>query len=82
MSRSSNNTLWLLSIQKQQYMYFQIDYLFSIIICLSIISHPRSTVVLLDTETPGTSRQIYSEDADDGTRTHNPKVIMRKNENY
>ena len=26
-------------------------------------SHPRSTVVLLDTGTPGTSREIYSEDA-------------------
>ena len=24
-------------------------------------SHPRSTVVLLDTGTPGTSREIYSE---------------------
>ena len=26
-------------------------------------------MVLLDTETPGTSREIYSEDADDETRT-------------
>ena len=25
-------------------------------------SHPRSTVVLLDTGTPGTSREIFSED--------------------
>ena len=28
-------------------------------------------MVLLDTGTPGTSRAIYSEDADDGTRTCN-----------
>ena len=26
-----------------------------------LTSHPRSTVVLLDTGTPGTSREIYSE---------------------
>ena len=36
---------------------------------LWLTSHPRSTEVLLDTGTPGTSREIYSEDADDGTRT-------------
>ena len=36
---------------------------------LWLTSHPRSTV---DTGTPGSSREIYSEDADDGTRTHNP----------
>ena len=35
---------------------------------LWLTSHPRSTVALLDTGTPGTSREIYSEDADDGTR--------------
>ena len=29
---------------------------------LRLTSHPRSTVVLLDTETPGTSREIYGED--------------------
>ena len=29
-------------------------------------------MVLLDTGTPGTSREIFSEDADDGTRTCNP----------
>ena len=40
-------------------------------------SHLKSTVVLLDTGTPGTSREIYSEDADDGTRTRNPSVINR-----
>ena len=38
---------------------------------------PRSTVVLLDTGTPGTSREIYSEDADGETRTGNPSVINR-----
>ena len=32
---------------------------------LWLTSHPRRTVVLLDTGTPGTSREIYSEDADD-----------------
>ena len=38
------------------------------IICqLWLTSHLRSTVVLLDTGAPGTSRKIYSEDADDGT---------------
>ena len=39
---------------------------------LLLTSHPRSTVDLLDTETPGTSREIYSEDADDETRIRNP----------
>ena len=34
-------------------------------------------MVLLDTGTPGTSREIYSEDADDETRTRNPSVINR-----
>ena len=32
---------------------------------LWLTSRPRGTVVLLDTGTPGTSREIYSEDADD-----------------
>ena len=32
---------------------------------LWLTSHPRSTVVLLNTGTHGTSREIYSEDADD-----------------
>ena len=39
-----------------------------------VLSHPRSTVVLLDTGTPGTSREIYSEDADGETRTRNPWI--------
>ena len=43
---------------------------------LRLTSHPRSTVVLLDTETPGTSREIYSEDADGETRTRNPWITM------
>ena len=34
---------------------------------LWLTSHPRSTEVVLDTGPPGTSREIYSEDADDGT---------------
>ena len=41
---------------------------------LRLTSHPRSTVVLLDTETPGTSREICSEDADGETRTRNPWI--------
>ena len=32
-------------------------------------------MVLLDTGTAGTSREIYSEDADDGTRTGNLLVV-------
>ena len=39
--------------------------------------HPRGTVVLLDAGTPGTSREIYSEDADGETWTRNPSVINR-----
>ena len=31
-------------------------------------------MVLLDTGTPGTSREIYSEDADHGTRTAGPET--------
>ena len=36
--------------------------------------HPRSTVVLLDKETPGTSREIYSEDEEGEDRTRNPWI--------
>ena len=32
-------------------------------------------MVLLDTETPGTSRELYSEDANGETQTSNPSVI-------
>ena len=34
----------------------------------------RSTVVLLDTETPGTRREIYSEDGKGEARTRNPWI--------
>ena len=34
-------------------------------------------MVLLDIGTPDTNREIYSEDADDETRTRNPSVINR-----
>ena len=50
-----------------------LHYIF-IISQLRLTSHPRSTVVLLDTETPGTSREIYSEDANGETRTCNPWI--------
>ena len=33
-------------------------------------------MVLLDTGTPGTSREIYSEDADDETRTRNLAIAF------
>ena len=39
---------------------------------LWLTSHPRSMVVPLHTRTLVTSRKIYSEDADDGTRTPQP----------
>ena len=44
---------------------------------LWLTSHPRSIVVLLDTGTPGTSGEIFSQDADDGTRTRNPSITNR-----
>ena len=44
---------------------------------LWLTSHPRSKVALLDTGTPGTGEEIYSEDADGETRTRNPSVINR-----
>ena len=47
----------------------------SIISELWLTSHPRRTVVLLDTGTPGTIREAYSEDTDNGTQTRNPSVI-------
>ena len=52
----------------------------SIISQLWLTSHPRTIiVVVLDTGTPHTSREIYSEDADDGTRTRNSsKAIAGK----
>ena len=41
---------------------------------LGLTSHPRSTVVLLDTGTLGTSREIHSQDANGETRTRNPWI--------
>ena len=41
---------------------------------LWLTSHLRSTVALLDTGTPGTSRETYSEYADGETRTRNPSI--------
>ena len=38
------------------------DHCIFIISQLWLTSHPRSTVVLLDTGTPGTSREIYNEE--------------------
>ena len=54
---------------------FQSFYYIFIISQLWLTSHLRSTVGLLETGTPGTSREIYSEDVDGETRTHNPSVI-------
>ena len=48
-------------------------YHFSTVIDLSTIS----TVVLLYTETPCTSREIYSEDVKDEARTRNPWITNR-----
>ena len=45
-----------------------------IIFQLWLTSHPSSTAVLLDTGTPSTSRETYSEDADHGTRTQAPRL--------
>ena len=58
----------------QEHPVFFYHYIF-IIAQLWLTSHPRSTVVLLDTRTPGTSTEIFSEDADGETRTRNPSVI-------
>ena len=44
---------------------------------LWLTSHPRNTVVLLDTGTSGASREIFSEDADDRTRTRNPLITKQ-----
>ena len=45
------------------------------IVCFT--SHPRVTVALLDTVTPGATREIYSDDADSETRIRNTMVINR-----
>ena len=51
-------------------------YLF-IISQMWLTSHLRSTVVLLDTGTPETSGEIFSEDADGQSRTRSPSVTNR-----
>ena len=53
------------------------DHYIFIISQLWLTSRPRSTMVLLDTGTPGTSREIYSEDADGETQTRNPWITNR-----
>ena len=55
----------------------KLDHYICITSQLWLTSHSRSTLVLLATGTPGTSREIYSEDADGETRTRNPSVINR-----
>ena len=45
-----------------------------IIFQLWLTSHLRSTMVLLDTGSPGTSKEIYIEEADGETRTGIPSV--------
>ena len=40
---------------------------------LWLTSHPRSTVLPLDKGTPASSREIYSDDADDETRIRNSR---------
>ena len=52
------------------------NYIF-IIAQLWLTSHPRTTVVLLDTGTPGTSKETFSEDAEGEIRTLNPSVTNR-----
>ena len=70
----------ILSIKGFHHLYLY-HYIF-IISYLWLTSHPRSTVVLLDTGTPGTSGEIYNEDADGDTRTRNPSVISRVLKSY
>ena len=69
----------LLELSQSQFHFnrnFPHHYIF-IISQFWLTSHSRSTVVLLDTGTPGTSRETYSEDVDGETRTRNPSVINR-----
>ena len=39
-------------------------------------------MILLDTGTPGTSREIYSEDADGEIRTRNSSQLQLRNDKY
>ena len=50
------------------------DHCICIIAQLWLTSHQRSTVVLLDTGTLGTNREIFCENADNETQTRNPLV--------
>ena len=42
---------------------------------LWLTTHPKSTMVPPDTGTPGTSREIYNENAGDGTQIGNPLAM-------
>ena len=56
------------NILVSQSLHHQKEVLYHCIFIISqlwLTSHPRGTVVLLDTGTPGTNREIYSEDADE-----------------
>ena len=67
----TNPVLWPLSYTAQKLLLgrswvYPVGILHHYIFIISqlwLTSHPRSTVVLLDTGTPGTSREVYSEDA-------------------
>ena len=49
---------------------------------LWLTSHQRSTVVLLDTETPGSNGEIYSEDDEGEILTGNPWITNPKSGNW
>ena len=75
----SPNCRWKMLLQGRSSVYpvgILHHYIF-IISPLWLTSHPRSTVVLLDTGTPSTSREIYSQDADGETQPRNPSVMMQ-----
>ena len=62
---------------KPQISFKKLGHYLFILSQLWLTSHLRSADVLLDTGTPGTSREIYGGDADDGTRTDNLSVIKQ-----
>ena len=72
-------TLFTLYINFAKILNLNFDHYIFIIsqLYMWLTSHPRRTVILLDTGTSGTSREIYSEDADGETRTCNPSVTNR-----
>ena len=61
-----------LNLQSTETSSIRIYHHIFIISQLWLTSYPRSTVVLLDTGTPSTSRDIYSEDADDWDSNSQP----------